>query len=201
MGHSMLGLGRLVHHDRAQRHRLYSDRTLQRSWHGERALLAAFRELSAVTNEMLLPLLAMAAMNQAYDADGRTWRSMTSEVSARCLIEVASATNERDLLTQESYRIAAERKAIQLAGAAVQMARTTDPAVVAHDRLMARQRDLLENGLITRAEYDTSAALAPDLSIIVDMMRAFPTCDFYRARYGPSISRAREILAGRRPIR
>jgi hypothetical protein len=142
---------------------------------------------------MLLALLAMASIDQGYDTDARMWVAMTGEISARCLIEVASATNEQSLLTQELYRQAAERKAIQLAGATAAMAHATDNLIAAHDRLMARQRDLLDNHLITRAEYDAVAGQGPDLSFISQMLRQYPACDFLRAEFGPTAQRAREL--------
>lgn len=124
------------------------------------------------------------------------WASpAAAQVNARCMIEIATVTNEQHLLTTEAGRQAADRKAREIRSQAMNHMTRLDAAMRGHTAEMTRQRDFLENGLITRAEYDAKAAQVPDVSPLVEIIRTYPSCEFLRYyTFSASVRRAREIL-------
>lgn len=129
---------------------------------------------------------------------GQSWAN--GGISARCLIEITSPA-EHHLLKTEIGREAAAYRAQVFAGFYRIQATLADRLYPLVEKQKAEQLDLLENELITQAEYDATAgesqrSYEASVTDVMDRMTEAPACDFYRLHQrSPTVQRAKAKLA------
>lgn len=104
------------------------------------------------------------------------------DVSAKCLIEIATKSNEQHLLTSEEFREKVERRAAAIQSEVSRLWADGYRQRVQRDAKARKQKDLFENGLITQAEYDAFLSSKPYPARLIEIGAAYPQCNFL-ARY------------------
>lgn len=120
----------------------------------------------------LLKAIVLLAMGLASNS------ALAQDYSAKCLIEVASKTNEQAKLTDEKFRKKIENRARRLNDGVFTLVMDSDSRVNNYQAALRKKKDLLDNQLITQAEYDSAVAAKPDLHQITELKDLYPNCGF-----------------------
>lgn len=156
---------------------------------------------------LITTVIALVAGDPAFASDkereksyamGQQWAN--GGISARCLIEVTPEADQHHLKT-EIGREAVAYRAQLFAGLYRDQVRIADELYPLVQKQKAYQRDLLDNGLITQAEYDATAGASEKSYVllvedIAGYMAEAPACEFFRLHNNsPSVQRAKARLA------